>query len=113
MGQTHFDGITVNTLVAVNPATVPAPVAGTDAANKTYVDNAAQGGSLTNANVSAALQTTLALTSAQIKALLATPQTVIAAPAAGKAILILGVVFSYARVTADYTNAGGDLSLKI
>lgn len=114
MGFTHFDGVNMNNLVVNTLATVPqVPVNPTDAASKAYVDTAAAGGSLTNQNVSSALQATLALTSAQIKALLATPQTVIPAPAAGKAIQILGVTFSYSRLTADYTNAGGDLSLKI
>jgi hypothetical protein len=114
MGVTHFDGLSANSLAAVTTATVPqVPVNPTDAASKAYVDAQAGTSAPTNPNVSSALIATVNLTAAQIKALLATPQTIIAAPAAGKAIKILGVVFSYTKLTTDFTNAGGDLSLKI
>jgi len=51
------------------------------------------------------------LTSAQLKALKATPVTLIAAPGAGKAILVTGLAFHYAFGTTAYTLNAGTIRL--
>jgi len=51
------------------------------------------------------------LTSAQLKALKATPVTLIAAPGAGKAILVTGLAFHYSFGTVAYTLNAGTIRL--
>lgn len=50
--------------------------------------------------------TSVTLDSTNIKAMYATPVTVVAAPGAGKAIQVIGAVLIYDRTTASYTGGG-------
>ena len=112
MGFTHHEGVSVNNLVVNTLATVPqTPTNPTDAASKAYVDAQVGSGTSGNSNVSSALEKRISLTAAQVKALMGTPQTLIAAPGANKCIKVLGVTVSYVKATTDFTNAGGNLSL--
>src|SRR5437868_15385075 len=55
------------------------------------------------ASGSGLLSATVTLTAAQIKALHATPITLVAAPGAGKLFVPMGAFFQYKHVTTDYT----------
>lgn len=77
----------------------------TKIATTAYVDTAAP--SLTDRVLSA----TVSMTTAQIKGAYATPVEIVAAPGAGKAVIVDQAVFSFTYIAPQYTG-GGDFRLQ-
>jgi hypothetical protein len=96
MGYTHHDGVAVNSLAVGAPLAAVTPVTASTSAMTA------------NAIIASAVVT---LTSAQIKALQTTAQTLIAAPPAGFAIDLLSFVAELLYGSVTYTDAGGAVNV--